>query len=115
MKFILLITLLLMLNTQSANDKLVVICRHGNNIKVDYGDSMKGIVSIKTEIKTDTLHLFINVSNVYKAKSYEIALTPNVRFIQYGTIVKELHKLSVCSDAKVLSGKEALDYLKHNQ
>ena len=115
MKLVSLITFLFMLNTQSANDKLVVICRHGNNIKVDYADSRKGIVSIKTETNMDTLHLIIRVSTVYQAKSYEITLPPNVRFIEYGTLVKEIHKLSTCSDAKVLSGKEALEYLKQNQ
>lgn len=104
-----------MLNRQSANDKLLVICKHGNNIKVQYADSMKGIVSIKTEIKKDTLRLDISVSTVRKAKSYEIALPSKIHFVQYGTVIKEVPKLNACSDAKVLSGKDALEYLKHNK
>ena len=115
MKFIVLITILFMLNPQNANDNLVVICKHGKNIKVEYADSMKGIVSIKTEIKKDTLNLDIQVSTVHKARNYEIALPSNIRFIQYGTVIKDVHMLDTCSDAKVLSGKKALEYLKHNQ
>jgi len=115
MRFTLFITVLYILSIQIAKESLVAICKHGNEIKVDYMDSMKGIVSIRKTIHADTLELTINIGVISKSQSYEIPISPKIRFIKYGTVLKEISKLPECSKAKVLSGKEALEYMKHNQ
>lgn len=98
--------------TEMANDELLAVCRKGNVIKVDYMDSIKGITAIKTALHSDTLQLTIRVDKTSNAKPYEVEVPAKAQFIKYGLMIREIANLSECSNAKVLSGKEALEYLK---
>ncbi|MBD1363801.1 hypothetical protein IDJ77_08255 [Mucilaginibacter sp. ZT4R22] len=112
MKILALVLILATMKVHAPDDSLISMCKHGNNIKIEYIHSIESIYNVKSNVKGDTLTLNVYVSTSANLKSFEVPVPPKVRFLKYGKTVKEIAKLDECSSAKVLSGKEALDYLK---
>lgn len=109
---ILLFIFLIVNEPKLAVDSAVAICKNKNTLRVDYMSSHYGISDIKSKIKSDTLSLTIFISQIQN-NSFNISIPQNTHVVSYGKMTRKIAELENC--VNVLSGKDALDYLKKNQ
>ena len=96
---------------KKANYKFITICKVSNDtIKVDYMDSMHGIIQIQKIQMEDTLKLKIFVSILKRPYEKYLRINSKTKFLKFENKNFEIERLEPC--AKVYSGPEALKHLK---